>query len=79
MQQQRLAQEIQDAAVAGLIQKRPKMKASRSLPAVVLKPTPKSRVSNTRAHTKYAAFVIIYYFWVIVLFPFYSSLLCLTT
>ena len=44
MQQQRLAQEIQDAAVAGLIQKKPKLKASRSLPAVVLKHTPKNRV-----------------------------------
>lgn len=44
MQQQRLAQEIQDAAVAGIIQKRPKMKASRSLPAMALKTTPKNRV-----------------------------------
>lgn len=44
MQQQRLAQEMQDAAVVSIIQKRPKMKASRSLPAMVLKPGPKSRV-----------------------------------
>lgn len=45
MQQQRLAQEMQDATVVSIIQKRPKMKASRSLPAMVLKPGPKSRVS----------------------------------
>ena len=45
MQQQRLAQEMQDATVVSIIQKRPKMKASRSLPAVLLKPAPKSRVS----------------------------------
>ena len=37
MQQQRLAQEMQDATVVSIIQKRPKMKASRSLPAMVLK------------------------------------------
>lgn len=36
---------MQDAAVAGIIQKKPKMKASRSLPPMVLKPAPKSRVS----------------------------------
>lgn len=47
MQQQRLAQEMQDAAVVSLIQKRPKMKASRSLPAMVLKHVPKTRVSST--------------------------------
>lgn len=46
MQQQRLAQEMQDAAVVSLIQKRPKMKASRSLPAMVLKHVPKTRVSS---------------------------------
>lgn len=46
MQQQRLAQEMQDAAIGNIIQKRPKMKASRSLPAMVLKPAPKTRVSH---------------------------------
>ena len=45
MQHQRLAQEMQDAAVAGLIQRRPRIKASRSLPAIVMKPAPKPRVS----------------------------------
>ena len=45
MQQQRLAQEMQDAAVTGLVQKRPRMKASRSLPHMVLKPAPRTRVS----------------------------------
>ena len=44
MQYQRLAQEMQDAAVAGLIQRRPRIKASRSLPAIVMKPGPKPRV-----------------------------------
>ena len=44
MQHQRLAQEMQDAAVAGLIQRRPRIKASRSLPAIVMKPAPKPRV-----------------------------------
>lgn len=44
MQYQRLAQEMQDAAVAGLIQRRPRIKASRSLPAIVMKPAPKPRV-----------------------------------
>lgn len=46
MQQQRLAQEMQDATVVSIIQRKPKMKASRSLPAVLLKPAPKSRVSG---------------------------------
>ena len=46
MQYQRLAQEMQDAAVAGLIQRRPRIKASRSLPAIVMKPAPKPRVSE---------------------------------
>ena len=46
MQYDRLHQEMQDIAVAGLIQKRPKMKASRSLPAIGLgaKHAPKPRV-----------------------------------
>ena len=47
MQYDRLSQEMEDIAVAGLIQKRPKMKASRSLPAIGLgaKHTLKLRVS----------------------------------
>ena len=48
MQYQRLAQEMQDAAVAGLIQRRPRIKASRSLPAIVMKPAPKPRVRKER-------------------------------
>ena len=46
MQYDRLHQEMQDIAVAGLIQRRPKMKASRSLPAIGLgaRHAPKSRV-----------------------------------
>ena len=46
MQYERLYQEMKDIAVAGLIQKRPKMKASRSLPAIGLgaKHTPRPRV-----------------------------------
>ena len=46
MQYDRLYQEMQDIAVASLIQKRPKMKASRSLPAIGLgaKHALKSRV-----------------------------------
>lgn len=50
MQHQRLAQEMQDAAVAGLIQRRPRIKASRSLPAIVMKPAPKPRVSLGEAY-----------------------------
>ena len=48
MQYDRLNQEMQDIAVAGLIQKRPKMKASRSLPAIGLgaRHPPKLRVST---------------------------------
>ena len=47
MQYDRLSQEMQDIAVAGLILKRPRMKASRSLPAIGLgaKHTPRPRVS----------------------------------
>ncbi|CAI8058076.1 Ras-GEF domain-containing family member 1B [Geodia barretti] len=47
MQYERLYQEMKDIAVAGLIQKRPKMKASRSLPAIGLgaKHTPRPRPS----------------------------------
>ena len=46
MQYERLSQEMQDIAVAGLILKRPKMKASRSLPAIGIgvKHTPRPRV-----------------------------------
>ena len=46
IQYNRLYQEMQDIAVAGLIQKRPKMKASRSLPSIGLgsKHPPKPRV-----------------------------------
>lgn len=51
MQYDRLYQEMQDIAVAGLIQKRPKMKASRSLPAIGLgaKHAPKPRVGHGTA------------------------------
>ena len=49
MQYDRLYQEMQDIAVAGLIKKRPKMKASRSLPAFGLgaKHAPKPRVRQS--------------------------------
>ena len=54
MQYQRLAQEMQDAAVAGLIQRRPRIKASRSLPAIVMKPAPKPRVRKEHRTKSYA-------------------------
>ena len=44
MQQQRLAQEIQDADIAGFILDNSKRKTSRSLPPLDLKPIPKNRV-----------------------------------
>ncbi len=47
MQHQRLAQEMQDIAEARLVNSKPKMKASRSLPAMVMKPSHKPRVSST--------------------------------
>lgn len=45
MQYQRLSQEMQDVAVAGLIQRKPKLKASRSLPAFGMKQVAKPRPS----------------------------------
>ena len=47
MQHQRLAQEMHEIAVAGLIQRKPKMKASRSLPAIIMKQPPRARVSSS--------------------------------
>ena len=61
MQYQRLAQEMQDAAVAGLIQKRPRIKASRSLPAIVMKPAPKPRVRKERTEIINTLITIILY------------------
>lgn len=47
MQYQRLYQEMQDVAVAGFIQGKPKMKASRSLPAAFgMKQAQKTRVET---------------------------------
>ncbi|XP_064396126.1 ras-GEF domain-containing family member 1B-like [Halichondria panicea] len=45
MQHQRLAQEMQDIAEARMVQRQPKMKVSRSLPAIVMKPAHKPRPS----------------------------------
>lgn len=47
MQHQRLAQEMHEIAVAGLIQRKPKMKASRSLPAIIMNQPPRARVSSS--------------------------------
>ena len=46
IQHQRLSQEMQEIAVAGLIQRKPKMKASRSLPAIIMKQPPRARVGG---------------------------------
>jgi len=48
MQHQRLSQEMQDIAEARVVQSKPKMKVSRSLPAMVnvLKPAHRARVSR---------------------------------
>ncbi len=52
MQYQRLYQEMQDVAVAGFIQGKPKMKASRSLPAAFgMKQAVRARV-GTRAYVQ---------------------------
>ena len=53
MQYQRLSQEMQDLTIASFVKRTPKIKASRSLPAIGLKQTPRPRVSKSLHSSHY--------------------------